>query len=77
MKVYSFAPVTRISVFGYPPPLIIHCFENGCAEGALECGGLTPPLRLPPLHSKALRAFSWFLGARQRTGMSDCFENTL
>jgi len=24
-------------------------------------------------HSKALRAFSWFPGARQRTGMSDCF----
>jgi len=28
-----------------------------------------------PLHSKALRAFSWFLGARQPTGTSDCFEN--
>jgi len=26
----------------------------------------------PP--SKALRAFSWFLGARQPPGMSDCFE---
>jgi len=24
---------------------------------------------------KALRAFSWFLGARRRTGMSDCFGN--
>jgi hypothetical protein len=27
-------------------------------------------------HSKALRAFSWFLGARQPTGMSDCTEKT-
>jgi hypothetical protein len=26
-------------------------------------------------HSKALRAFSWFLGARQPTGMGDCLEN--
>jgi hypothetical protein len=25
-------------------------------------------------HSKALRVFSWFQGARQRTGMNDCFE---
>jgi hypothetical protein len=33
-------------------------------------GGVEPP------HSKALRAFSCFLGARQPTGMSDCFENT-
>jgi hypothetical protein len=32
-------------------------------------GGLKPP------HSKALRAFSCFLGARQPTGMSDCSEN--
>ena len=29
-------------------------------------GGVKPP------HSKALRAFSWFLGARQQTGMNDC-----
>ena len=29
-------------------------------------GGVEPP------HSKALRAPSWFPGARQRTGMSDC-----
>ena len=27
-------------------------------------------------HSKARRAFSWFLGARQPTGMTDCLENT-
>jgi hypothetical protein len=26
-------------------------------------------------HSKALRAFSWFLSARPPTGMSDCIEN--
>jgi len=32
------------------------------------------PASLP--HSKALRAFSWFQGAYQRTGMSDCSENT-
>jgi len=71
-----------------------------CAEGALECGGLTPPfgrlyvhggpwrcqggVQPPPFgrlyvhggpwrcqggvkppHSKALRAFSWFLGPRE------------
>ena len=28
-----------------------------------------------PPHSIALRVFSWFPGARQRTGMSDCPEN--
>jgi len=22
---------------------LIRCFENDCAEGTLECGGLTPP----------------------------------
>jgi len=33
-------------------------------------GGVKPP------HSKALRAFSWPLGARQPTAMSDCHENT-
>jgi hypothetical protein len=27
-------------------------------------------------NSKALRAFSWFPGGRQRTGMSDCSENS-
>jgi hypothetical protein len=32
-------------------------------------GGVKPP------HSKALRAFSWFLGARQATGMSGWHEN--
>jgi hopene-associated glycosyltransferase HpnB len=33
----------------------------------VQCeGGVKPP------HSKALRAFSWFLDARQRTGMNDC-----
>jgi len=52
-------------------------FENHCAEGALECGGLTPPWNrhgagitqsamyeggVKPPHSKALRAFAWFLG---------------
>jgi len=50
-----------------------------CAEGALECGGLTPPFGrlyvhggpwrcqggVKPPHSKALRAFSWFLGPRE------------
>jgi hypothetical protein len=80
-------------------------FENLCAEGTLECGGLTPPwnyrgrksytthqwcpLKLfsqetrsapckggvEPPHSKALRAFSWFLGVRRLTNTSDCFEN--
>jgi hypothetical protein len=34
---------------------------------ALFQGGVKPP------HSKALRAFSWFLGAAN--GMSDCHEN--
>ena len=33
-------------------------------------GGVKPP------HSKALRAFSCFLGAHQRTGMCDCLEDT-
>ena len=70
------------------------CSENACAEGTLECGGLTPPSHrtegtqslsrtgaaakmqggVKPPHSKALRAFSCFLRARQGTGMSDCFE---
>jgi hypothetical protein len=45
------------------------CFENSCAEGALECGGSTPPWNsaegedkggVEPPHSKALRAFSFF-----------------
>jgi hypothetical protein len=30
---------------------ILRCYENPCAEGTLECGGLTP-------HSKALRAIT-------------------
>jgi hypothetical protein len=49
-------------------------FENPCAEGTLECGGLTPPWNrhgagntqgvtyedgVKPPHSKALRAFPW------------------
>jgi len=80
-------------------------FETLCAEGTLECGGLTPPWNyrgrksytthkwrplslfsqetrsaqcqggVEPPHSKALRAFSSFPGARQPTNMSDCFEN--
>ena len=33
-------------------------------------GGETPALLLC-----SVGAFSWFLGARQGTGMSDCFEN--
>jgi len=36
--------------------------------------GSTAAASLP--HSMALRAFSWFLGARQPTSMSDCLENT-
>ena len=35
-------------------------------RSAVREGGVKPP------HSKALRAFSWFLGARQRAGLSDC-----
>jgi len=27
------------------------------------------------LHPSTVERFSWFLGARQPTGMSDCFEN--
>ena len=37
-------------------------------RSAVREGGVKPP------HSKALRAFSWFLGAPQPTGMSDCTE---
>jgi len=96
-------------------------FEDACAEGTLDCGGLTPPwdrhgtrVTQHPLlafrvllagilsrlgatavaafgiasgskaasspstdgHSWALRAFSSFPGACQRTGTSDCFERT-
>jgi len=40
-----------------------------CAVAAPKFqGGVKPP------HSMALRAFSWFLGTRRPTGMSDCFE---
>jgi hypothetical protein len=31
---------------------------------------------VPLQASKEGESFSWFLGARQRTGMSDCLENT-
>jgi hypothetical protein len=40
-----------------------------CVPSAWCEGGVKPP------HSKALRALSCYLGARQRTSMSDCFEN--
>ena len=59
------------------------CPEIACAEGTLECGSgsyrlcardSTAAASLP--HSMALRAFSLSLGARQRTGMSDCLENS-
>ena len=66
------------------------CLENACAEGALECGGLTPPFRdayvlsgpwrsqggVKPPHSKALRAFSWFLDAHHPTSTNDRFHFT-
>jgi len=81
----------RLGLFRCELPAMVPfcCLENACAEGALECGGLTPPFRhadvlggpwrsqggVKPPHSEALRAFSWFLGARQRTGINDCTEN--
>jgi len=52
--------------------------------GEESCAALKMPVPEAPWsaarrggpHPMALRAFSWFLGARQRTGMSDCPENT-
>jgi len=59
--------------------------SNACAEGALECGGLTPPFPdayvlgspwrsqggVKPPHSKALRAFHGFwVSVRRRTWMT-------
>jgi hypothetical protein len=41
---------------------------QACVTSAWREGGVKPP------HSKALRAFSWFLGARQRTGVSGRLE---
>ena len=32
---------------------IPRCFESACGGGSLECGGSTPPLRLPQVYSKA------------------------
>jgi len=53
---------------------ILRCFENTPERGH--------PARLwrrNPTHAAgrmpALQGISWFLGARQRTGMSDCHEN--
>ena len=45
-------------------------------ESALTQRGSLPSLRHhEPLCRYCLSVFSWFLGARQRTGMSDCHEN--
>jgi hypothetical protein len=38
---------------GRQPTGMRDCFENACAGGTLECGGSTPPLRLPQVYSKA------------------------
>ena len=46
-------------------------FIPGKPRSAGRQGGVKPP------HSKVLRAFSWFPGARLRTGMSDCPENVV
>jgi hypothetical protein len=35
-------PVT-IATFSSRVNIVFTCFENLCAEGTLECGGLTPP----------------------------------
>jgi hypothetical protein len=54
------------------------CYKNGCAKGALDCGGSTPPLPsssvlfqggVEPPQSKALRAFSCAVASRRLMGI--------
>src|SRR5208282_6513814 len=58
--------------------LCLRAYENGCAQGALDCGGSTPPLSSSsalfqgggePPQSKALRAFSCAVASRRLMGI--------